>query len=136
MTTGEWIAISIALIAAIPGIGAFLLAWSRNKAEKKKNEAETKKTDTETETNRADIAKKYEEMATRQAVKMEQMQIKIDTLECKVAQLEHDLAERDAVLDEWQAGITILSNQIMADGKKPRWIPEERKNAKRQEATG
>lgn len=75
---------------------------------------------------RPDIAEAYEKMATRQAEKLITMQTRIEDLDCEIQELHKTIAE-------WEAGISLLINQLIVNGITPVWKPKERRKEKRNE---
>lgn len=106
MSASDWVTIVVALIGAVAGIGGFIRQVLRD---------------------RPDIAQQYEQMAERQVQKITQMQERIDELTCEIDELRAALAERDKLIQEWQAGISMLITQLTANGLNPVWAPKERK---------
>lgn len=102
----DWVTIIVALIGATAGIVGFIRQMLRDKP---------------------DIAQQYEQMVERQMQKITWMQERIDELTCEIDELRAALTERDQLIVEWQAGISLLITQLTANGLSPVWAPKERK---------
>ncbi len=86
----------------------------------------------------ADAADKYATASTKTAELNERLQVKVETLtakiethECKIGVMDADiknlqtkLTRRDNLLKEWQKGIGVLIDQLIAAGKTPDWRPD------------
>lgn len=97
------VTIGIAVIAATPGVLAFI--GQRGKTN-------------------VDVARQYEEMASKQLGQIDKLRERLDAMESEIDTLHCELDARDRVLAEWQAGIGLLTNQIIADRKTPIWAPQ------------
>lgn len=101
----DWATIIVALIGAVAGIGGFIRQMLRDKP---------------------DIAQQYEQMVERQMQKITWMQDRIDELTCEIDELRAALTERDQLIVEWQAGISLLITQLTANGLSPVWAPKDK----------
>lgn len=104
MDASDYATIVIALIGAVAGVMAAVRQWRRDKP---------------------DIAETYRKMATEQAEINAQLRKdikarddKVDLLECKVDGLERKIYE-------WESGIKLLVNQLIANHLQPVWIPDD-----------
>lgn len=100
----SWIiTIMVAVIAAVPGVAAYL--GQRGK-------------------NNADTAKTYEELAGRAGKQIMDLNVKVEELQERVDGLECQLAERDRMIQDWQEGINRLINQLESHQLMPVWRPK------------
>ena len=94
--------VMVAIVAATPGILAFI--QQRRKSS-------------------VDVAKEYEAMAQRQIEQINALRARLDAMETQIDALECDIEARDKLILEWQAGISMLLNQMAANRIEPIWTP-------------
>ncbi len=113
------------IAAILLAISTIYLAWRKSAPEQRNLEGETKESEASAVEKRANAAETYEQMATRQAAKIKDLQEEVETLKCEIGELKTALKERDQLLVEWQAGISLLINQLIVNRIKPVWVPAE-----------
>lgn len=102
----DWVlTVALAVIAAIPGLLAIYSQRGKDKA---------------------DVAEKYEAMAARAAEQIEKLKQRIDALEKQIDTLEAEVSSQEKTINEWQSGIKLLINQLVANGHQPVWEPAKK----------
>lgn len=102
MSSEFWTAVAVACIMSLPGIVSLFRGLPKASAETDKTNAEA--------------AQVYKSMAGEQAAQIQTMQQQIDEQATEMRVLVQ-------VVTAWQAGIQMLTTQIIAAGMQPVWKP-------------
>ena len=94
--------VMVAIVAATPGILAFI--QQRRKSS-------------------VDVAKEYEAMAQRQIEQINTLRARLDAMETQIDALECENEALRKVVIEWQAGISLLTNSLVAHDIPVPWTP-------------
>jgi len=101
----DWIILIVSAFGGLGGIAAvatWLLNWRKAKPE---------------------IARMYEEMATKQAEQIEELRTRVNRQDRKIQRQGTVINKLRECLREWEEGIRMLVEQIMAKGMTPVWTP-------------